>query len=100
MRIAEGGVFLMERHLDRLRNSARYFSFKCDLAKLRDAVFKVIPADRNPARLRLTLSRDGGVAVESGPLPTQTTRRLKLSGCRVNSKDQFLYHKTTNRKVY
>ena len=39
MRVSEDGeVFLLQRHLDRLRNSARHFSFKYDSKALRAAI--------------------------------------------------------------
>jgi para-aminobenzoate synthetase/4-amino-4-deoxychorismate lyase len=95
MRVSEGGeVLLLERHLERLQHSAEFFSFKYDLAKLRDEIPQI------PGRVRLTLSPDGTFAVEVGPLPASNPRFLKLSRVRVNSKDPFLYHKTTNRKIY
>jgi para-aminobenzoate synthetase/4-amino-4-deoxychorismate lyase len=95
MRVSAGGeVLLLDRHLERLRRSAEFFSFKCDLAKLRAGI------PHTPGRMRLTLSPDGTFEVEVGPLPAGNPRRLKLSRVRVNSKDPFLYHKTTNRKIY
>jgi para-aminobenzoate synthetase / 4-amino-4-deoxychorismate lyase len=96
MRVSEDGeVFLLQRHLDRLRNSARHFSFKYDSKALRAA----IRCD-GPGRLRLTLSRDGTLETELSALPTRHPRHLRLSLLRVNSKDDFLYHKTTNRELY
>jgi para-aminobenzoate synthetase / 4-amino-4-deoxychorismate lyase len=95
MRVSESGeVALLERHLERLWNSAKYFSFKCDLTELR----KRIP--HNPGRLRVTLSADGAFEIEPGPLPADNPRLLKLATVRVESSDPFLYHKTTNRKIY
>jgi branched-subunit amino acid aminotransferase/4-amino-4-deoxychorismate lyase len=46
------------------------------------------------------LSQEGEVDLNSGPLPTNHAQRLRLSSVRVNSKDPFLYHKTTKRGVY
>jgi para-aminobenzoate synthetase/4-amino-4-deoxychorismate lyase len=99
MRVSETGeIHLLERHLLRLRQSARYFSFKYDSEKLRDAVLSAAP--REAACLRLLLSQDGAVDLNSGPLPTSRAERLRLSSVRVNSRDPFLYHKTTKRDIY
>jgi len=99
MRVLEGGeVYLLERHLQRLSRSARHFSFSFDLAKTRDDILKA--ASQQAACLRLTLSKQGGVTLQHSPLPQGYVPRLKLSGVRVNSSDEFLYHKTTNRGVY
>lgn len=99
MRVLETGeVFLLDRHLRRLRQSARHFSFKYDAEKVKEAIDHASP--RRPASLRLLLSRSGEVEVASGPLPAGHFQRLKLSTGSVNSKDPFLYHKTTNRDIY
>src|SRR5262245_51670575 len=101
MRVSEArDVYLLERHLERLRISARYFSFKYDSSKLRDAVLGSIPQTGKPARLRLTLSREGHADVDFAPLPTNSPERLRLSGVSVNSSDPLLLHKTTNRRIY
>ena len=99
MRVSEAGeIHLFERHLLRLRQSARYFSFKYDSEKLRVAVLSAAP--REAACLRLLLSQDGVVDLNSGPLPANRAQRLRLSSVRVNSKDPFPYHKTTKRDIY
>ena len=101
MRVSGSGeVYLLDRHLERLSKSARHFSFKCDLEKLRAQILEAIPHQRTPACLRLTLAEDGAVKVEAGPIPTGYAQRLTLSSARVNSNDVFLYHKTTNRTVF
>ena len=99
MRMSEGGeVFLLDRHLERLRNSARYFSFKYDSDRVREAISETTP--REAACLRLLLAEDGELDLRTQPLPTHQAERLKLSSVRVDSKDPFLYHKTTKRGVY
>src|SRR5215475_3890327 len=95
-----GEVQLFDRHLGRLNTSARFFSFKCDLAKMRDDIIRAVPRDRKPVCLRLTLSKDGESNIESGPLPVSYARRVRLSTVRVHSGDVFLYHKTTHRGIY
>jgi len=101
MRVSEyGEVRLLDRHLDRLNRSARFFSFKCDPEKIHDDIVLAVPRDGKPCSLRLTLSKDGDSNFESGPLPSGYAQRLKLSSVRVNSSDVFLYHKTTHRGIY
>ena len=98
MRVSESGeVFLLERHLERLRNSSRYFSFKYDSNRVRDAIVEAAP--RRAACLRLLLSEDGALDLQTQPLPGGHAGQLMLSTVRVNSKDPFLYHKTTNRGI-
>jgi para-aminobenzoate synthetase / 4-amino-4-deoxychorismate lyase len=96
----QGEVQLLDRHLERLNRSARFFSFKCHVAKLRDDILRAVPRDGRPACLRLTLANNGESTLESGALPTGYAQRLRLSSVRVHSDDVFLYHKTTHRGVY
>jgi branched-subunit amino acid aminotransferase/4-amino-4-deoxychorismate lyase len=99
MRVAEGGdVPLLGRHLQRLRQSARHFSFKYDSERTRERIRDAVP--RVPAYLRLLLSQSGDVEISSGPLPAGHAQQLKLSTVRVSSKEPFLYHKTTRRDIY
>ena len=56
MRVAEGGeVALLERHLQRLRQSARHFSFKYDSEQIRERIHDA--ALRSPSYLRLLRRR-------------------------------------------
>jgi para-aminobenzoate synthetase/4-amino-4-deoxychorismate lyase len=101
MRLSEDGeVYLLERHLLRLRQSARHFSFKYDSEKVRDAIAAAVAGSERPACLRLVLSPEGEAKLQSGPLPAGNAEYLELSSVRVDSKDPFLYHKTTKRGVY
>ncbi len=103
---AEAGFWLLDFHLERLQRSARYFGYPCDINRVRDELdAQVKPlAPRQKWRIRLTLARDGAIAVTSSKftilqagdgLPTVT-----ISEKRTNSADIFLHHKTTNRRLY
>lgn len=101
MRVSAGGeVYLLDRHLQRLSRSARYFAFRCDLAQVREQILQAIPPNASSASLRLTLAKEGAVRVECAPLPSGYAQRLRLATVRVHSGDVFLYHKTTNREIY
>ena len=102
---AEGGYFLRDRHIARLLDSGTYFGFVCDegevLAALEEHAFKLRPQGGSH-RVRLVLSRAGEVVVESRPFAAAETGFLGAAIARdpVSSDDVFLYHKTTNRRVY
>jgi len=101
MRVSETGeIILLERHLERLRNSARYFSFKYDSSGIRDRIMETTSKFLKPARVRFALSEDGIMNIEPGPLPENRPERLKLSVVRVQSLDPFLQHKSTKRGVF
>lgn len=99
----EGGAYrLRERHLERLCASAGHFGFPCDPARVEAALDTL--AARLPTeawRVRLLLDRHGAVATEPyaleavpGPL------RFVIAAAPVDSSDEFLRHKTTQRAVY
>jgi para-aminobenzoate synthetase / 4-amino-4-deoxychorismate lyase len=97
------GYYLLERHLERLHESALYFSFRLDLAALRleleHLAARLGPKSR---RIRLMLSKEGRIALEAKALPKPAVKpqRIALARAPVDSSNPFLYHKTTNRKVY
>lgn len=97
----QGGCLLLERHLDRLRDSASYFGYPVDEGAVRDAVAARVAGADGPRRVRVLCSRSGDVRVEihtvkASPLPL----RVRLATAPVDSSDVFLFHKTTNRSVY
>ncbi len=97
--VSPGNVFLIDRHLERLSHSAEYFSFDCDVESARRDIL-LLSAAETPSRLRLILFPDGRYELERTSLPASNPCRLTLSLTRVNSRDPFLYHKTTRRGPY
>lgn len=93
------GVFLPERHLKRLAESAEYFNFQFDREKVCDHL-RNLRID-NPTRIRLLLNKDGSFDFQCLEIPVATGFvPLVVAKEPVNSGDVFLYHKTTNRTVY
>jgi para-aminobenzoate synthetase/4-amino-4-deoxychorismate lyase len=102
MRVESGGsVFLLDRHLHRLHESARCFGFQCDILELRDLIERETAVRSAPARLRLLVGPDGEHELQFGPLPREGSfKRVRLASTISNSADPFLRHKTTKRRVY
>ena len=98
------GFFLLERHLDRLQDSARYFGFTCSMDRVRQALdecHKAASPSGRPQRVRLLVAEDGSVHVERAPLaPQEGIVRLRLAAQPIDPSDRFLFHKTTNRGIY
>jgi len=98
----EQGFVLLERHLRRLEESAAYFGFPCDppeVTRELDQASRNLP--RQPHRIRLLVSNQGTVRVESAPLePHKKPWRLAVAAEPVDSANPFLFHKTTCRQVY
>jgi para-aminobenzoate synthetase/4-amino-4-deoxychorismate lyase len=94
-----GEIFLLERHLKRLAESAEYFDFKIDLNEIRSHL-RNLRVDSS-MRIRMLLNKDGMFEIQSVELKRQdAASTLVLAKRPVDSGDVFLYHKTTNRSVY
>ncbi|NOU36604.1 MAG: aminodeoxychorismate synthase component I [Kiritimatiellaceae bacterium] len=112
MRWENGEIFLLERHLKRLAESAEYFDFECDLANIRSALNECCrPGDptgrtpcegTRPTKIRLLLNQSGAFEVQTSEIQRGegTASTLAIAKEPVDSGDVFLYHKTTNRAVY
>ncbi len=95
----QDGFALLDRHLDRMAESARYFSLPFDRATVRALLeSQSFPADRMRVRLTLDVS---GPAVTSAPLPPNPpVFRFAIAPERLDSQSLWLMHKTTIRAFY
>ena len=99
----EEGYTLLPYHLERLQDSAEYFSRPLDLDLLRQKLTDTaarLPPQRHRVRLRLT--RSGEIAIAAEPLrDLPRTYRIHLASHPVDpAHDLFLHHKTTRRRTY
>jgi len=95
------GVFLLEEHLSRVAESAEHLGFRLDVEGLRAEIEAAVrEADGLGGVLRLTVDEGGSVGLERRPLPASGPCRVALAPTPVDSRDPFLYHKTTRRDVY
>jgi branched-subunit amino acid aminotransferase/4-amino-4-deoxychorismate lyase len=95
------GWYLLDRHLARLGDSARYFRFAYPQREIREALDRAVRSAHGPLRVRLLLANDGAVRVEYSPLGDGAgVWRVRFAEHPVDPSDEFLYHKTTNRAVY
>ncbi len=102
------GIWLLDRHLARLADSASYFGFALDLPALRERLRH--RQDQEPTRLRLTCDPQGRVELTASAVSTPRSQtlhcltgepwRLKVVPDSVHSQDLFLRHKTTHRLAY
>jgi para-aminobenzoate synthetase/4-amino-4-deoxychorismate lyase len=99
---ASGQYFLLSRHLDRLVESSRYFGFNCDIDAVRRALADLKNgSDPEDCTVRLLLNREGEIQVESQPLRQGSDKlRVGFASSPVNSQDEMLFHKTTDRAIY
>jgi para-aminobenzoate synthetase/4-amino-4-deoxychorismate lyase len=97
-----GNYFLLEEHLDRLKNSAQYFGFPYHAENVKKALHDFSVQHNNvKLKVRLLLGIDRGISIE-GSLLSQPGAELKviLSDQPIEKENPFFYHKTTNREIY
>lgn len=100
---AKDGYYLLAYHIKRLIQSAEYFDFKMDSRYIELELIKW--AEKLPKtshKIRLLVSKKGTVAIESSPFETVHAGfpDIVLAASPIDSLNPFLYHKTTNRRVY
>ncbi len=110
------GIFLLNEHLQRIGKSAAYFDIPLDVFAIQQELDQTVSAfDPSPYRIRLLVSREGVIEVQSlameqgGACSSSVPRtagaadpalRVVLVNEPVDSQDVFLFHKTTHRAVY
>jgi para-aminobenzoate synthetase / 4-amino-4-deoxychorismate lyase len=94
---------LLDLHMRRLEDSARYFGFIFDCREARDILHTKAPRNDlgSSRKIRLMLSPDGQMKVEESKVASRAeTGLVTLSPARTSSHNRFFYHKTTNRQFY
>jgi para-aminobenzoate synthetase/4-amino-4-deoxychorismate lyase len=100
----KGDYFLLDLHLKRLKDSSEYFMFDFDI----DHIITMITNEsknyfnEKKYKTRLLLFKDGNITISSSELEKMddSIKLVAFSPVQTNSEDRFLYHKTTNRKIY
>jgi para-aminobenzoate synthetase/4-amino-4-deoxychorismate lyase len=104
MRCERGNCLLLPLHLERLQDSADYFSFRFPCTELFEAIESAVreSSDRAASKLRLELRRDGSWTLSELAVLEEEPElsRAILWPEPVQSDDRFLRHKTTRRALY
>lgn len=97
----QDGYFLLEKHIERMRDSAGYFNFSFSSEYL-ELHLKNLSAEFNsPKRIRLLLNKAGEISTQTRDFQIlEKPFKVNLAEQPINSDDIFLFHKTTNRKAY
>ncbi len=99
------GYFLLDYHLKRLSESAEYFDFKCNLKEVNKFLNeKIENYSQEPKKIRLLVDRNGKLSCQAvsilGNKKSEPVIKAVLADKPISITDPFLYHKTTNRKIY
>jgi len=104
---SDEGYALLEFHLTRLMQSAEYFGFRADARDVRDTLLSHEQSQLRATgiaryRVRMLVSRTGAVEVGATPLTADAMGfgNVQLASQSIDPGNPFLYHKTTNRRVY
>ena len=98
------GIFLLDYHLNRLADSARYFGFGFDrgaAAQALDSLARTFGGHR--CRVRLLQYRSGPPTLEHEVIEEPSSSAhpvIALAPRPIDPDNSFLYHKTTRRGVY
>ena len=101
MLFTNGKIQYLNRHLQRLKSSAEFFSIPCSVKGIRAALNSYVEKLTGSIRLRLLLETGGNIMIQHQPVPPRPAHQLiAVSRHKTNSGDPFLYHKTTRRTLY
>ncbi|HEX5391921.1 MAG TPA: chorismate-binding protein [Rhodocyclaceae bacterium] len=102
LRLEAGEYWLLERHLARMAASAEHFGFAWNYDEAARVLTDLVQGKSQGAwRVRLLADRDGRFTAEAHALePTPDEYRVRLATTPVQSDNEFLRHKTTERGVY
>lgn len=101
MLIEKGSIFLLEKHLTRLAESADYFDIPVNIPELRkklEAEAQKVPTGK--WRLRLLVPQKGTAHISVKKLSDFDSNKVILANQPINRNDLFHYHKTTHRDCY
>jgi para-aminobenzoate synthetase/4-amino-4-deoxychorismate lyase len=96
------GFYLLERHLDRLEDSARFFGIPCDADAVRALLANCVRNLSGKQRIRLLLDQGGGASATATAITLPDpppALRYTMAARPVDSRDRHRYHKTTRREM-
>jgi para-aminobenzoate synthetase / 4-amino-4-deoxychorismate lyase len=101
--LEEGVYFLLERHLDRIAASARYFGFSWNDAAMRKDLADICLAHQQGKwKVRLLSSDEATVAATAERIDLDRAKPYAVAFAAepVDGRDPALFHKTTDRRRY
>ena len=96
------GIALLDRHLARMKASARAFGFSFDRHATRNELQAATFRLRNRCRVRLLLGPSGAIAIQVSPIPRVPEGPVEVAivPLPVSPRDVRLAHKTSDRGFY
>ncbi|MGE5558548.1 MAG: aminodeoxychorismate synthase component I [Bacillota bacterium] len=101
----DGAYRFLPEHLARLEDSAAYFGYTlnpdCFAAKMKENSLVLAPDLKY--KVRVLLDFQGRITItnkEIAPVKKRSPGLVRFAGDKTDSRDRFLYHKTTHRRLY
>ncbi len=97
------GIILKKEHIERLCNSACYFSIPVEAQDVETLLNQIVNGSETPMRLRLLLSKSGDMTISTSELDMPDENDIwpvSWASQPVDKNNVFLYHKTTHRTFY
>jgi para-aminobenzoate synthetase/4-amino-4-deoxychorismate lyase len=105
----DDGYVMLDEHLSRLSDSAKYWGMPCDVNSLRPMLSELEATMASPTKVRVLASGEGTVALSLskaprrfslGPSPADNPVRLCIDRDPLDSGDPRLFHKVADRKHF
>ena len=111
MLVENNKLFLLDQHIERLRQAADFFLFKFDEEYIRISIqkslnelntnFQIFKFSNFQIVVRLVLNKWGECKCETRSITNSPSAyKIAISDFKLSAEDKFLYFKTTNRKLY
>ena len=102
--LSKNGFFLLTYHLKRISKSAKYFKFNLNKNILIKKLYKLVKKFNSTKKykIRLLLNKKGNINLQHKQLKEKNLKpkKIVISTKKINKNNIFVYHKTTNRKIY
>jgi para-aminobenzoate synthetase/4-amino-4-deoxychorismate lyase len=102
IKLSDGEYYLLNDHIDRMKQSAEYFDYRFSELYLRDRLQKYAEINRGTLqKVRVLLHENGEIEVLGQAIkPLDPEFKAILAEAPISRANPFLFHKTTNRDVY
>lgn len=102
IKLSDGEYYLLNDHIDRMKQSAEYFDYRFSELYLRDRLQKYAEINHGTLqKVRVLLHENGEIEVSGQAIKLLDPEfKAILAEAPISSANPFLFHKTTNRDVY
>lgn len=99
--LENGQIFLKNKHLNRLLNSAHYFNIPLNKQRIIQVMTDLEYAhQRGRWRIRLLVDKTGAIFHEINTIEHSSSKIVILAKHPIDQDNTFLYHKTTERSMF